>query len=61
VDVGRARARTDGALRISTASATLSARFIAQVVEGVGGPERGYDGAKQMAGRKRHLLVNTTG
>jgi putative transposase len=28
---------------------------------GVGGPERGYDGAKRLAGRKRHLLVNTGG
>jgi putative transposase len=28
---------------------------------GVGGPERGYDGAKRMAGRKRHLLVDTAG
>ena len=23
---------------------------------GVGGPERGYDGAKRLCGRKRHLL-----
>jgi putative transposase len=28
---------------------------------GVGGPERGYDGAKRLAGRKRHLLVDTGG
>src|SRR6188474_2074031 len=28
---------------------------------GVGGPERGYDGAKRLKGRKRHLLVDTTG
>jgi putative transposase len=28
---------------------------------GVGGPERGYDGAKRLSGRKRHLLVDTTG
>jgi putative transposase len=27
---------------------------------GVGGPERGYDGAKRLAGRKRHLLVDTS-
>ena len=27
---------------------------------GVGGPERGYDGAKRLAGRKRHLLVVDT-
>lgn len=27
----------------------------------VGGPERGYDGAKRMAGRKRHVLVDTGG
>ena len=26
-----------------------------------GGPERGYDGAKRLAGRKRHLLVDTDG
>jgi len=28
---------------------------------GVGGPEHGYDGAKRLAGRKRHLLVDTGG
>jgi putative transposase len=28
---------------------------------GVGGPERGYDGAKRLAGRKRHLLLVDTG
>jgi putative transposase len=28
---------------------------------GVGGPERGYDGAKRLKGRKRHVLVDTTG
>lgn len=28
---------------------------------GVGGPERGYDGAKRLAGRKRYLLVDTGG
>jgi putative transposase len=27
----------------------------------VGGPERGYDGAKRLAGRKRHILVETGG
>lgn len=27
----------------------------------VGGPERGYDGAKRIKGRKRHLLVDTMG
>ncbi len=34
-----------------------------QVVKGtgVGGPERGYDGAKRLYGRKRHLLVDTGG
>ena len=26
---------------------------------GVGGEERGYDGAKKVKGRKRHLLVDT--
>ncbi len=28
---------------------------------GVGGPQRGYDGAKRLSGRKRHLLVDTSG
>jgi putative transposase len=28
---------------------------------GVGGDERGYDGAKKVKGRKRHLLVDTQG
>jgi putative transposase len=28
---------------------------------GVGGKERGYDGAKKVIGRKRHLLVDTQG
>ena len=27
----------------------------------VGGPKRGYDGAKRLAGRKRHILVDTNG
>jgi putative transposase len=26
-----------------------------------GGPERGYDGAKRLSGRKRHILVDTNG
>jgi putative transposase len=26
-----------------------------------GGPKRGYDGAKRLAGRKRHILVDTNG
>jgi putative transposase len=28
---------------------------------GVGAEERGYDGAKKVKGRKRHLLVDTQG
>jgi putative transposase len=28
---------------------------------GVGGRERGYDGAKKVKGRRRHLLVDTQG
>jgi putative transposase len=28
---------------------------------GLGAPERGYDGAKRLSGRKRHLLVDTGG
>jgi putative transposase len=28
---------------------------------GIGGEQRGYDGAKKIKGRKRHLLVDTQG
>jgi len=28
---------------------------------GVGGKDRGYDGAKKVKGRKRHILVDTQG
>jgi putative transposase len=28
---------------------------------GVGGPQRGYDGAKRLFGGKRHMLVDTNG
>jgi putative transposase len=28
---------------------------------GVGGDQRGYDGAKKVKGRKRHILVDTQG
>ena len=31
------------------------------MVESACGPERGYDGAKRMAGRKPHQLVDTNG
>jgi transposase len=40
-----------------------AARVDSQSVKttGVGGKERGYDGAKKIKGRKRHLLVDTQG
>jgi putative transposase len=49
---------TDGREREPTAAVIDS-----QAVKGtgVGGPERGYDGAKRLSGRKRHLLVDTGG
>jgi putative transposase len=36
-------------------------RCFGQQATRVGGPERGYDGAKRLAGRKRHILVDTNG
>jgi putative transposase len=44
-------------------SAAIAAIVDSQSVKttGVGGKERGYDGAKKVKGRKRHLLVDTQG
>jgi putative transposase len=50
--VGRARPRSPSGAVID--SQALKGR-------GVGGPERGYDGAKRLSGRKHQLLVDTGG
>ena len=47
---GRAAEATAGVIDSQSAKTT-----------GVGGPERGYDGAKRLKGRKRHLLVDAAG
>jgi hypothetical protein len=56
--------RAHDRLREAVREADPSAAVIdSQVVKTtpVGGPERGYDGAKRLAGRKRHILVDTGG
>jgi putative transposase len=58
-DTLRARVRT-GEGRASEPSAAVLDSQSAKTT-GVGGPARGYDGAKRLKGRKRHLLVDTTG
>ena len=47
---GRAAAPTGAVIDSQSAKTT-----------GVGGPERGYDGAKRLQGRKRHVLVDVMG
>ena len=47
---GRAADATAGVIDSQSAKTT-----------GVGGPERGYDGAKRLKGRKRHVLVDAAG
>jgi len=66
---GRHRGAYDDRLRATLREAegrdrNPSAALIDSQVVGttpVGGPERGYDGAKRMAGRKRQILVETNG
>jgi putative transposase len=55
--------RTEVRVREGRARVPSAAVIDSQVVKTgrAGGPERGYDGAKRLAGRKRHILVDTNG
>ena len=55
----RARVRASEGRAPSPSGAVIDSQSVR--CAGVGGPERGYDGAKRLHGRKRHLLVDTTG
>jgi len=61
----RAHNRLREAVRVAEGRETNPSAAVidSQVVKTtpVGGPQRGYDGAKRMAGRKRHILVDTNG
>jgi putative transposase len=65
---GTLRRTHDGLRALAREAAGRDAEPSAAIVDsqtarstGVGGPERGYDGAKRAAGRKRHVLVDTLG
>jgi putative transposase len=61
---GRVRRAHDRLREADPSAADPSAAVIdSQALRGtgVGGPERGYDGAKRLSGRKHHLLVDTGG
>ena len=55
----RARVRQHEGRNAQPSAGSLDSQSIRS--SGVGGPERGYDGAKRLSGRKRHILVDTTG
>ena len=55
----RAAVRESGGRNPDPSGAAIDSQAVQG--SGVGGPERGYYGAKRLSGRKRHLLVDTGG
>lgn len=55
----RGRVRQREGRRAQPSGGSLDSQSVKST--GVGGPERGYDGAKRLSGRKRHILVDTSG
>lgn len=58
-DALRAHVREKEGRAAEPSAAVIDSRSVKSA--GMGGPARGYDGAKRLKGRKRHLLVDTTG
>jgi putative transposase len=58
-DALRARVRVAEGRAADASAAVIDSQ--SAKTTGVGGPARGYDGGKRVKGRKRHLLVDTTG
>jgi putative transposase len=61
-DARRPARSSTGAPQEKRSAQCWDSRFsVGKEYGGVGGEERGYDGAKKVKGRKRHLLVDTEG
>lgn len=55
----RVRVEAEGRENVEATGGVIDTQSVKSSV--AGGPERGFDGGKQVYGRKRHLLTDTLG